>query len=96
MRCRSSSDRVVEILLLFFSYYIKKAVSQIGNVVITIKPYVMKPATEKLYELLWKIKQEYSGIIPKENIESINLILLNTIKNIKQEELEHSIKELHL
>jgi hypothetical protein len=25
-----------------FSYYIKKAVSQIGNVVITIKPYVMK------------------------------------------------------
>jgi hypothetical protein len=41
MRCRSSSDRVVEILLLFFSYYIKKAVSQIGNVVITIKPYVM-------------------------------------------------------
>jgi hypothetical protein len=56
----------------------------------------MKPATEKLYELLWKIKQEYSSIIPKENIESINLILLNTIKNIKQEELEHSIRELHL
>jgi hypothetical protein len=42
MRCRSSSDRVVEILLLFFISYIKKAVSQIGNVVITIKPYVMK------------------------------------------------------
>lgn len=34
--------RVVEILLLFFLSYIIKAVSLFGNVVITIKPYVMK------------------------------------------------------
>jgi hypothetical protein len=34
---------------LFFSYYIKKAVSQIGNVVITIKPFIMDKIIEKYY-----------------------------------------------
>lgn len=48
-----------------------------------------KPATEKIYELLWKIEQEYSGVITKASIKEINTILLNTIKEIKQEELEH-------
>lgn len=49
----------------------------------------MKPATERIYELLWKIQQEYSGVIPKANIKEIETILLNTIKEIKQEELEN-------
>ena len=35
------------ILLLFFLSYIKKAVSQIGNVVIIIKPYVMNTIVVK-------------------------------------------------
>ena len=50
---------------------------------------IMKPATERIYELLWKIQQEYSGVIPKANIKEIETILLNTIKDIKQEELEN-------
>jgi predicted AlkP superfamily phosphohydrolase/phosphomutase len=48
----------------------------------------MKPATEKIYELLWKIQQEYKGIVPKEDIDSINNVLLNTIKKIQHEEKE--------
>ena len=51
MRCRSNSNRVVEILLLFFLSYIKKAVSLFGNVVITIKPYVMIELLAKATEL---------------------------------------------
>ena len=43
--------RVVEILLLFFLSYIKKAVSLFGNVVITIKPYVMIELLAKATEL---------------------------------------------
>jgi hypothetical protein len=46
----------------------------------------MKPATEKIYELLWKIQEDYNGIIPKANIKEIQTILLNTVKEIKQEE----------
>jgi site-specific DNA-adenine methylase len=43
-------------------------------------------ATEKIYKLMWQIKEDYSGIIPKEDINAINSILLNTIKSIKEEE----------
>jgi hypothetical protein len=35
---------------------------------------------------MWQIKEDYSGIIPKEDISAINSILLNTIKSIKEEE----------
>ena len=44
-----SYNRVVAILLLFFLSYIKKAVSLFGNVVITIKLYVMIELLEKYY-----------------------------------------------
>ena len=73
MRCRSSSDRVIEILLLFFSYYIRKAVSQIGNVVITIKPYVMNCyiKTEINSDNITKIKvvETIESVIPLRNKE---------------------------
>jgi hypothetical protein len=43
-------------------------------------------ATEKIYKLMWEIKENYNGIIPKEDINAINSILLNTIKSIEEEE----------
>jgi hypothetical protein len=91
MRCRSNSNRVVEILLLFFSYYIKKAVSQIGNVVITIKPYVMKPATDKLLELYRLIRDNYQGIFTKKDLSTIYFLISNRIDEEIEIEKEQKI-----
>jgi len=48
------------------------------------------PATEKIYELLWKIKQEYTGILCIEDIQIINATLLHRIHEIKVEEKEYA------
>lgn len=52
--------RVVEILLLFFISYIIKAVSLFGNVVITIKPYVMNKIIEKYYVSIGSVLVNYN------------------------------------
>ena len=87
MRCRSNSNRVVEILLLFFLSYIIKAVSLFGNVVITIKPYVMKPATDKLLDLYKLIRDNYQGIFTKKDLSTIYFLISNRIdEEIKKEQ----------
>ena len=50
-------------------------------------------ATEKIYKLMWEIKENYNGIIPKEGINAVNSILLDTIKSIKEEEKPWSFEE---
>jgi len=50
-------------------------------------------ATEKIHKLMWEIKENYSGIIPKEDINAVNSILLDTIKRIKEEEKSWSFEE---
>ena len=82
--------RVVEILLLFFLSYIIKAVSLFGNVVITIKPYVMKPSTDKLLELYRLIRDNYQGIFTKKDLSTIYFIISNRI----DEEIEKEQKIL--
>ena len=40
-----------------------------------------------------EIKENYNGIIPKEDINAVNSILLDTIKSIKEEEKSWSFEE---
>lgn len=53
----------------------------------------MQPATEKLLELFKLIKNNYGGILTKEDISSIYFIIGNRIDEILEEEIEY-VKEL--
>jgi hypothetical protein len=55
----------------------------------------MQPATEKLIELFSLIKNNYGGILTKEDMSSIYFIIGNRIDDIFKEEKEYA-KELEL
>ena len=50
-----------------------------------------KPATDKLLELYALIRDQYSGILSKEDLSTMNYILFSRIEDVLKEEKEFAL-----